>query len=143
MELFFDTAPCYGYGKSEELLGQALKPVREKVIICTLFSHNNPDGSYDFNAEKIRPIQEGSLWRWQTDNVDMLLLHNPPPELMDGQLAAQQYETLEALKAAGSLHDYGISLDWREEVELAVETMCPNCMRGRRFDPTLMLRQAH
>ena len=43
---FFDTAPGYGYGRSEELLGQALKPVRHDVIICTKFSHHG-DGEHD------------------------------------------------------------------------------------------------
>src|SRR5687767_11263504 len=37
---FFDTAPGYGYGRSEELLGQALRLVRHDVIICTKFSHH-------------------------------------------------------------------------------------------------------
>jgi aryl-alcohol dehydrogenase-like predicted oxidoreductase len=118
---FFDTAPGYGYGRSEELLGQALKQVRHNVIICTKFSHHNGDGPEDFDTAHIRPTLEGSFRRLQTDYVDILLLHNPPRELMDGRIA-DQYEELEKLKAEGKVREYGVSLDWEVEVELVVET---------------------
>jgi aryl-alcohol dehydrogenase-like predicted oxidoreductase len=119
---FFDTAPGYGYGRSEELLGQALKSVRQNVIICTKFSHHSANGTEDFDAVNIRPTLEGSLRRLQTDYVDMLLLHNPPRELMDGRIAAAQYQELEKLKAEGKLREYGVSLDWRVELDLVIET---------------------
>lgn len=118
---FFDTAPGYGYGRSEELLGKALKPVRQNVIICTKFSHHNGQGDDDFETAHIRSTLEGSLRRLQTDYVDMLLLHNPPRELMDGRVA-DQYEELEKLKAEGKLREYGVSLDWEVELDMVVET---------------------
>jgi aryl-alcohol dehydrogenase-like predicted oxidoreductase len=118
---FFDTAPGYGYGNSEELLGQGLKGVRQDVVICTKFSHHGADGADGFSVEGIRPVLEGSLRRLQTDYVDILLLHNPPRELMDGN-QAPQYAELERLKAEGKIREYGVSLDWREELELVVET---------------------
>lgn len=118
---FFDTAPGYGHGRSEELLGQALKLVRQDVIICTKFSHYSASGERDFDVAHIRPTLEESLRRLQTDYVDVLLLHNPPRELMDGRIAPQ-YAELEKLKAEGKIRAYGVSLDWREEVELAVQT---------------------
>jgi len=118
---FFDTAPGYGYGRSEELLGKALKPVRQNVIICSKFSHHSDDGTDDFNVENLRSVLEGSLRRLQTDYIDMLLLHNPPRELMDGR-TAPQYEALEKLKTEGKIREYGVSLDWREEVEMVVQT---------------------
>lgn len=117
---FFDTAPGYGGGRSEDLLGAGLKPVRKDVIICTKFSHYNETGERDFDAANIRPVLEGSFHRLQTDYVDILLLHNPPRELMDGNVASDIYEELERLKAEGKIREYGISLDWREEVEIAV-----------------------
>ncbi|HEX2955042.1 MAG TPA: aldo/keto reductase, partial [Bacillota bacterium] len=52
---FFDTAPAYGMGRSEELLGKALKTVRQDVIVCTKFSHYHADGSRDFDAANLRP----------------------------------------------------------------------------------------
>jgi aryl-alcohol dehydrogenase-like predicted oxidoreductase len=118
---FFDTAPGYGYGRSEELLGQALKSVRQDVVICTKFSHHGADGADGFDVEQIRPVLEGSLQRLQTNYVDVLLLHNPPRELMDGR-EASQYEELEQLKAEGKIREYGVSLDWQIELEMVVET---------------------
>lgn len=118
---FFDTAPGYGHGRSEELLGQALKSVRQDVIICTKFSHYSASGERDFDVAHICPVLEGSLRRLQTDYIDVLLLHNPPRDLMDGRIAPQ-YAELEKLKAEGKIRAYGVSLDWREEVELAVQT---------------------
>ncbi|HKY54297.1 MAG TPA: aldo/keto reductase [Anaerolineales bacterium] len=119
---FFDTAPGYGEGRSEELLGEGLKSGRKDVIICTKFSHYNKDGERDFDAANIRPVLEGSFRRLQTDYVDMLLLHNPPRELMDGNVAPDIYEELEKLKSEGKIREYGVSLDWREEVEMVIET---------------------
>ncbi len=118
---FFDTAPGYGGGRSEELLGLALRPVREKVIICTKFSHYGPDGTRDFDVENIRKELDGSLQRLGTDYIDLLLLHNPPLELMDGS-HAPQYQELERLKVIGKIREYGVSLDWRRELELVTET---------------------
>jgi aryl-alcohol dehydrogenase-like predicted oxidoreductase len=117
---FFDTAPAYGRGVSEELIGKALKPVRHKVFICSKFGHS-ADWVTDFSTPAIRPSLESSLRRLQTDYVDILLLHNPPREMMDGRVALQ-FEELEKLKAEGKVRVYGVSLDWREEVELVADT---------------------
>lgn len=119
---FFDTAPGYGNGRSEELLGQALKGVRAQVILCTKFSHYGADGSRDFRPEHIRPVLEGSFRRLQTDFIDILLLHNPPRDLMDGRLAPELYAELETLKTAGKIRAYGVSLDWRLELETVTGT---------------------
>lgn len=119
---FFDTAPGYGGGRSEELLGKGLKSVRKDVIICTKFSHYSEDGRRDFDAKNVRPVLEGSFRSLQTDYVDILLLHNPPRELMDGRVAPELYEEMEKLKAEGKIREYGVSLDWREEVETVVDT---------------------
>jgi aryl-alcohol dehydrogenase-like predicted oxidoreductase len=119
---FFDTAPGYGGGRSEELLGEGLKSVRKDVILCTKFSHYGEDGTPDFDAGNIRPVLEGSFRALQTDYVDILLLHNPPRELMDGRVAPELYEEMEKLKAEGKIREYGVSLDWREEVDIVVDT---------------------
>jgi aryl-alcohol dehydrogenase-like predicted oxidoreductase len=119
---FFDTAPGYGHGRSEELLGDGLKSVRPNIVICTKFSHYKEDGARDFDAQNVRPVLEGSLRRLQTDYVDLLLLHNPPRELMDGRVSAELYEELERLKADGKIRAYGVSLDWRVELENVLAT---------------------
>lgn len=119
---FFDTAPGYGGGRSEELLGEGLKSVRRDVVICTKFSHYAEDGTRDFDAKNVRPVLEGSFRRLQTDYVDILLLHNPPRELMDGNVSAELYAELEKLKGEGKIREYGVSLDWRVELENVLET---------------------
>ena len=117
---FFDTAPAYNRGRSEEFLGQVLKPVRKDIIICSKFGPG-PDWVTDFSTPAIRPSLEGSLKRLQTDYIDILLMHNPPRELMDGRVAGQ-YEEMEKLKAEGKIRAYGISLDWRVELEMMLDT---------------------
>jgi aryl-alcohol dehydrogenase-like predicted oxidoreductase len=117
---FFDTAPGYGGGRSEELLGEGLRSVRKDVILCTKFGHT-AEGITDFNTSAIRPSIEASLRRLQTDYLDIVLMHNPPREMMDGRIASQ-YEEFERLKAEGVIREYGVSLDWREEVELVADT---------------------
>jgi len=117
---FFDTAPGYGGGRSEELLGEGLKSVRKDVIICTKFGHT-ANGKTDFSTDAIRPSLEASMKRLQTDYLDIVLMHNPPREMMDGRIASQ-YEEFEKLKAEGIIREYGVSLDWREELELVLDT---------------------
>jgi len=117
---FFDTAPAYGGGVSEELLGQALKSVRKEVIICTKFGHT-ANWVTDFSTAAIRPSIASSLRRLQTDYLDIVLMHNPPREMMDGRVSSQ-YEEFENLKAEGLIREYGISLDWKVEIETAVQT---------------------
>lgn len=117
---FFDTAPGYGGGRSEELLGEGLKSVRRNVILCTKFGHT-AEGLTDFSTNAIRPSIEASLRKLQTDYLDVVLMHNPPREMMDGRVASQ-YAEFEKLKAEGKIREYGVSLDWREEVNLVVDT---------------------
>lgn len=119
---FFDTAPGYGGGRSEELLGHGLKSVRKDVIICTKFSHYSDDHQRDFDAKNVRPVLEGSFKRLQTDYVDILLLHNPPRELMDGNVSAELFTELEKLKIEGKIREYGVSLDWKVELETVLDT---------------------
>ncbi len=120
---FFDTAPGYGGGRSEELLGQGLKSVRKDIILCTKFSYYNENHESEWKAKHVRPVLEGSFKRLQTDYVDMLLLHNPPREMMDGNGSAPElYEEMEKLKTEGKIREYGVSLDWRVELENVLDT---------------------
>jgi aryl-alcohol dehydrogenase-like predicted oxidoreductase len=117
---FFDTAPGYGQGRSETVLGEALAGVRHDVVICTKVGYKLDWGT-DFSTAAIRPSLEGSLRRLRTEYVDILLLHNPPRDVMDGRLASQ-YEELERLRQEGLIRHFGVSLDWRDELELVLET---------------------
>lgn len=118
---FFDTAPGYGDGASERLLGQALQGRRDAAVVCTKFGHG-AGAEPDFSAAGLRPALESSLRRLRTDRVDVLLLHNPPAELLDGARAADLYAELEALKAEGKLRLFGASVDWAEELGMLSRT---------------------
>ena len=119
---FFDTAPGYGGGRSEELLGQGLKSVRKDITLCTKFSYYNEDHKGEWKAKHVRSVLEGSFKRLQTDYADILLLHNPPRELMDGNASAELYAELQELKDEGKIREYGVSLDWRIELENVLDT---------------------
>lgn len=105
---FFDTAPNYGRGASETLLGSALSGRRSEAVINTKFGHG-ADGSTDYSADGIRTSIEGSLQRLRTDYVDSVLIHNPPFEVLDGKYG--HYSELDKLKAEGKILAYGVSVD--------------------------------
>jgi aryl-alcohol dehydrogenase-like predicted oxidoreductase len=117
---FFDTAPGYGGGRSETLLGQALKSCRSKVVLCSKFGHP-ADGPSDFSVAALRPSIEASLQRLQTDYLDVLLVHNPPAEWLDGRRSGL-YAELERLTQAGLLRSYGVSVDTKAEMLTAMQT---------------------
>jgi aryl-alcohol dehydrogenase-like predicted oxidoreductase len=114
-----DTAPGYGSGRSEELVGRALEGRRERAAIVTKFGHTAA-GETDFSAARVEPALAESLERLRTDRVDVFLLHNPPPELLDG--GAEVYRELERLKAGGAIGAYGVSLDWAADLDRVLET---------------------
>ena len=117
---FFDTAPGYAEGRSEELLGRALQPVRGSVAICSKFGHT-ADGATDFQVAAVRGSIEASLRRLRTDYLDVLLVHNPPAELLDGARTSL-YDELERLKAEGKLRSYGVSIDSAADLAKVVGT---------------------
>ena len=118
---FFDTAPNYGNGSSEERLGKALKNIdRSKVVINTKFGHTVLGGT-NYNSDYIRTSLEGSLKRLQIDYVDSLIIHNPPFENLNGQ-NNDHYEILERLVEEGKIKAYGASLDTYEEMKLLMDT---------------------
>lgn len=117
---FFDTAPGYGAGRSESVLGQALKGKRSQVVLCSKFGHP-AEGPADFSVASLRPAIEASLRRLQTDYLDVLLVHNPPPEWLDGRRSGL-YEALTGLQQAGVLRSYGVSVDSMQDMQTAVQT---------------------
>jgi aryl-alcohol dehydrogenase-like predicted oxidoreductase len=119
---FFDTAPGYGGGSSEHLLGKALKGRRERAVLCTKYGHADPQRT-DFSVAGLRRSLEASLRRLQTDHVDVLLLHNPPSDRLNGKEAPDLYAELEALRCEGKLRAFGASIDTSHELRtLAVTT---------------------
>lgn len=117
---FFDTAPNYGLGKSESILGEALKEKRGQVIINSKCGHH-VDDSRSFDPKRLRDSVEGSLRRLKTDYLDTLMLHNPPLELLTQESDA--FRVLEDLKQEGKIKGYGASVDTGKEVnEIINET---------------------
>lgn len=110
---FFDTAPGYGDGASETLLGVALNGRRAEAVINTKISHG-PDAATGFEPQRIRSSIEDSLQRLQTDYLDSVLLHNPPFDVLDGKYG--HYEELDKLKAEGKILTYGVSVDTAAEM---------------------------
>jgi len=90
---FFDNADIYGGGKSEEILGKAVKAlgIRDKILIQTKCGIRS--GRYDFSKDHILEAVDGSLNRLGTDYVDVLLLHRPDT-LMEPEEVAEAFDTL-------------------------------------------------
>jgi aryl-alcohol dehydrogenase-like predicted oxidoreductase len=108
---FFDTAESYGPFTNETLLGKALSPVREKVVIATKFGFKlNPDGSpgwqgLDSRPAHIREVVEASLRRLQTDYIDLLYQHRVDPAVPIEDVAG----TVKELIAQGKVRHFGMS----------------------------------
>ncbi len=115
---FFDTAPNYANGRSEMILGQALKGRREEVVINSKFGHH-PDGTIDFDENKIAASLKGSLERLKTDYLDSLLLHNPSMDVLAGK--TKHFDILKDLKQKGLIKAYGVSIDTETELKAVLK----------------------
>ena len=78
---FFDTAQVYGPYTNEELVGEALEPVRDRVVIGTKFGFQLDGPGLNSKPEHIRATVEGSLQRLRTDRIDLLYQHRVDPEV--------------------------------------------------------------
>jgi aryl-alcohol dehydrogenase-like predicted oxidoreductase len=81
---FFDTAEAYGPFRNEELVGEALAPVRDRVVIATKFGFKFDNGKsvgLDSRPAHIRAVAEAALTRLKTDRIDLLYQHRVDPEV--------------------------------------------------------------
>ena len=78
---FFDTAEVYGPYTNEELVGEALAPFRDKVVIATKFGFDLEAGGLNSRPEHIKKVIEGSLKRLKTDRVDFYYQHRVDPKV--------------------------------------------------------------
>src|SRR3954468_19994582 len=105
---FFDTAQVYGPFDNEELVGEALEPVREQVVIATKFgfelSSGQPTGT-DSRPETIRSSVDGSLRRLRTDYIDLLYQHRVDPNVPMEDVAVAVKELIDA----GKVRHFGLS----------------------------------
>jgi len=108
---FFDTAEVYGPFTNEELVGEALSPVRDQVVIATKFGFKlDPKGERSFlgldsRPERIRQVCEGSLKRLKTDVVDLFYQHRVDPDVPIEDVAG----TVQDLIQEGKVRHFGLS----------------------------------
>jgi aryl-alcohol dehydrogenase-like predicted oxidoreductase len=134
---FFDTAECYiGERKdgsiafNEDLVGEAIKPFRDKVVLATKFGvHHSPEGKLitDSSPETIRKSIEGSLKRLQTDHVDLYYQHRMDPKVEPEVVAGVMKELMEE----GKITHWGIS-EVSEDYLRRAHAICPvTCIQNR------------
>ncbi len=108
---FFDTAEVYGPFTNEVLLGKALSPIRDKVVIATKFGFNiTPEGkpgSQGLNSrpEHIKQAAEGSLERLNIDYIDLLYQHRVDPDVPIEDVAGVVKELIQE----GKIRHFGLS----------------------------------
>src|SRR5438876_10998 len=106
---FFDTAQVYGPFANEELVGEALEPVRDRVVIATKFAFDLEDGpnrgGLDSRPETIKRSVEDSLTRLRTESVDLLYQHRVDPKVTIEDVAGTVKELIEA----GKVRHFGLS----------------------------------
>lgn len=104
---FFDTAEAYGPFANEELLGEALAPIRDQVVIATKFGFKNGDSraGVDSRPARIREVAEASLKRLKTDRIDLFYQHRADPAVPMEEVAG----TVKELIGEGKVKHFGLS----------------------------------
>lgn len=105
---FFDTAEVYGPFTNEALVGEALEPVRDRVVIATKFGFRIEDGrnvGVDSRPARIREVAEASLRRLRTDRIDLFYQHRVDPEVPIEDVAG----TVNDLVREGKVRHFGLS----------------------------------
>ena len=104
---FFDTAEVYGPYRNEELLGEALAPFRDRVVIATKFGFKDASATagLDSRPGHIREVVEASLRRLRTDRIDLLYQHRVDPQVPIEDVAG----TVRELIHAGKVGHFGLS----------------------------------
>lgn len=104
---FFDTAEVYGPFINEEVVGEALQPIRDQVVIATKFGFQDGDASKDVDSrpERIRQVADASLKRLRTDVIDLFYQHRVDPKVPMEDVAG----AVKALIQAGKVRHFGLS----------------------------------
>jgi aryl-alcohol dehydrogenase-like predicted oxidoreductase len=104
---FFDTAEAYGPFTNEELVGEALAPMRDEVVIATKFGFKEGKAplGMDSRPERIREVAEASLKRLKTDRIDLFYQHRVDPNVPMEDVAG----TLKDLIREGKVKHFGLS----------------------------------
>jgi aryl-alcohol dehydrogenase-like predicted oxidoreductase len=108
---FFDTAEAYGPFKNEELVGDALQPIREKVVVATKFGFDidfetgERRGGTNSRPEHIKLVAEAALRRLRTDRIDLFYQHRVDPQVPIEDVAG----ALKDLITEGKVKHFGLS----------------------------------
>ncbi|HEY6211460.1 MAG TPA: aldo/keto reductase [Vicinamibacterales bacterium] len=105
---FFDTAEAYGPYANEELVGEALAPVRDRVVIATKFGftfENGKQSGLDSRPSHIKEVTDASLKRLGTDRIDLLYQHRVDPAVPIEDVAGAVKELIQA----GKVRHFGMS----------------------------------
>src|SRR5689334_13913854 len=101
---FFDTAEVYGPFTNEELVGEALAPVRDRVVIATKFGMKLGTHAVDSRPEHIREVADASLKRLEIDTIDLLYQHRVDPDVPIEDVAG----TVKDLIRQGKVRHFGM-----------------------------------
>lgn len=114
---FFDTAEAYGPGANEELLGEALAPFRDEVVIATKFGFKGGVvvQGLDSRPENVRAVCDASLKRLRTERIDLFYQHRVDPAVPMEDVAG----TVKELIAAGKVKHFGLSEAGAESIRRA------------------------
>jgi aryl-alcohol dehydrogenase-like predicted oxidoreductase len=114
---FFDTAEAYGPFTNEETVGEALAPIRDKVVIATKFGFKNGDSTsgLDSRPERIRAVADASLKRLKTDRIDLFYQHRVDPNVPMEEVAG----TVKELIQKGKVKHFGLSEAGAESIRRA------------------------
>jgi aryl-alcohol dehydrogenase-like predicted oxidoreductase len=104
---FFDTAEAYGPFVNEEVVGEALEPMRDQVVIATKFGFRDGDSKtgLDSRPERIRQVADAFLKRLRTDRIDLFYQHRVDPNVPVEDVAG----TVKELIQAGKVKHFGMS----------------------------------
>ena len=104
---FFDTAEAYGPKLNEEVVGEALQPIRDKVVIATKFGFKDgvPSQGLDSRPERIRQVAEEGLQRLRSDAIDLFYQHRVDPNVPIEDVAG----TVKRLIEEGKVKHFGMS----------------------------------
>src|SRR5271166_6641642 len=115
----FDTAEAYGPFVNEELVGEALEPVRDQVLVCTKFGFKITDKGemvgLDSRPAHVREVVDASLKRLKTDHIDLLYQHRVDPAVPMEDVAG----AVKGLIAAGKVRHFGLSEAGARTIRLA------------------------
>jgi aryl-alcohol dehydrogenase-like predicted oxidoreductase len=126
----FDTAEAYGPFVNEELVGEALEPIRDQVVIATKFGFRDGDSTQpqDSRPERIRAVADAALKRLRTDRIDLLYQHRVDREVPIEEVAG----TVKELIQTGKVKHFGMS-----------EAAAPTIRRAHAVQPLTALQSEY